>query len=113
MVSVRSQLAHYPDAQATVDPSLGRVTALLEAALGELHIFLGTFNPPDFARRKLREVLEGLVAQHEALTGDSITFAASPLPAGSLSVACAACVKARRSSAASCTSRASRAAARA
>jgi signal transduction histidine kinase len=48
---------------------LNRVSALLEASLTEIKVSLGTFRPPEFARRDLVSVLEGLVIQHEEFTG--------------------------------------------
>ncbi len=81
LASVRSQLTCYPDARTALDPALVRATGLLEAALAELRTFLGTFNPPDFAHRELRQVVEGLIAQHETLTGACVELTmALPLP---------------------------------
>jgi signal transduction histidine kinase len=48
---------------------LNRVTGLIEAALAEIKTSLGTFRPPEFARRDLVSVLEGLILQHEEFTG--------------------------------------------
>jgi signal transduction histidine kinase len=45
---------------------------LLEHALNEIRTFMGTFRPPEFERRDLIAVLEGLVIQHEALTGSTV-----------------------------------------
>jgi signal transduction histidine kinase len=43
--------------------------ALLEHALNEIRTFMGMFRPPEFERRDLLAVLDGLVIQHEELTG--------------------------------------------
>lgn len=83
----RTQLARYPQAQAELGEHLERVTGLLEASLSELRVFLGAFRPPDFVHHELLPVLEGLVAQHEALTGVAVDLtAADPLPPVSLPV---------------------------
>lgn len=46
-----------------------RSIGLLESSLNEIRTFMGTFRPPEFERRDLIAVLEGLVIQHEELTG--------------------------------------------
>lgn len=53
---------------------LNRVAGLIEAALGEIKTSLGTFRPPEFARRDLVSVLEGLILQHEEFTGCEVEF---------------------------------------
>jgi signal transduction histidine kinase len=51
------------------DEHLERLSVLLGATLHEIRNFLGTFRPPEFARRALPEILQGLILQHEAFTG--------------------------------------------
>ncbi|MBI3361833.1 MAG: sensor histidine kinase [Chloroflexi bacterium] len=81
----RTQLAHHSAAQAELGEHLERVAGLLEASLAELRVFVGAFRPPDFVHRDLLAVLEGLVAQHEALTGSAVELSADqPLPPVSL-----------------------------
>jgi len=53
---------------------LARVAASLERALGEIRNFIGAFRPPEFERRSIGAILEGLVVQHEALTGATVDF---------------------------------------
>jgi signal transduction histidine kinase len=53
---------------------LARVAASLEHALGEIRNFIGAFRPPEFERRPIGAILEGLVVQHEALTGAKVQF---------------------------------------
>src|SRR5262245_1028496 len=60
-----------PDVLVTM---LNRVAGLLEGSLGEIKTSLGTFRPPEFARRSLLSVLEGLIIQHEELTGCKVDF---------------------------------------
>ncbi len=64
------------------DQFFARITGLLDAALGEIRTFLGTFRPPDFARRPLADIIQGLLMQHEALTGCEVDYLLSqrPLP---------------------------------
>lgn len=58
-----------------------RVQASLERALGEIRNFIGAFRPPEFERRGIGAILEGLVVQHEALTGVAVDFTIdTPLP---------------------------------
>ena len=66
-------------AQATgIDPewaaTLTRVSELLEASLSEVKTSIGTFRPPEFARRRLLSVIEGLIIQHEEFTGCRVDF---------------------------------------
>ena len=53
---------------------LRRVEASLERALGEIRNFIGAFRPPEFERRGIGAILEGLVVQHESLTGSTVDF---------------------------------------
>jgi signal transduction histidine kinase len=70
-----------------VADTLGRVATSLERALGEIRNFIGAFRPPEFERRSMEAVLEGLVVQHEELTGSTVEFAVqTPLPNVSLSL---------------------------
>ncbi len=68
-------------------PLLNRVSSLLETSLGEIKTSLGTFRPPEFARRSLLSVIEGLIIQHEEFTGFPVDFEAEDnLPGVSLPV---------------------------
>lgn len=51
-----------------------RSISLLEHALTEIRTFMGAFRPPEFERRDLVSVLEGLLIQHEELTGNPVGF---------------------------------------
>ena len=51
---------------------LRRVAAALERALGEIRSFIGTFRPPEFERRPVGQIVEGLIVQHESITGNSV-----------------------------------------
>ncbi len=57
-------------------PILNRLSSLLESSLGEIKTSLGTFRPPDFARRDLLSVIEGLILQHEESTGYTVDLEA-------------------------------------
>ncbi len=46
--------------------------ALLENALNEIRTFMGMFRPPEFERRDLISVLDGLVIQHEEMTSNPV-----------------------------------------
>lgn len=54
--------------------TLNRLSDLLEASLAEIKTSLGTFRPPEFARRSLLSVIEGLIIQHEEFTGCRVDF---------------------------------------
>ena len=51
-----------------------RVSGLIESSLAEIKTSLGVFRPPEFARRDLLSVLEGLIIQHEEFTGCRVDF---------------------------------------
>ena len=57
-------------------PILNRLSSLLEGSLGEIKTSLGTFRPPEFARRDLLSVIEGLILQHEESTGYTVDLEA-------------------------------------
>ncbi|MFV9507471.1 MAG: sensor histidine kinase [Oscillochloridaceae bacterium umkhey_bin13] len=58
-----------------------RSITLLEHALNEIRTFMGAFRPPEFERRDLVAILEGLVIQHEELTGNPVDLhVATDLP---------------------------------
>jgi signal transduction histidine kinase len=59
-----------------LNPILNRLSTLLEGSLGEIKSSLGTFRPPEFARRDLLSVIEGLIIQHEESTGYVVDFQA-------------------------------------
>ena len=48
--------------------------ALLQASLNEIRNTLGTMRPPEFRRRPLFSVIQGLVIQHETLTGMNVNL---------------------------------------
>jgi len=61
-------------------PRLAQVGTLLESSLYEIKFFLGTFRPPEFKRRSLLSLLEGLVIQHEEWTGNTVELLTETLP---------------------------------
>lgn len=66
---------------------LARIALLLEDSLTEIRTFLGTFRPPEFAKRELLTVLEGVIIQFEAATGNHVELQVDgPLPSVSLPV---------------------------
>jgi len=74
---LQSQLAQHDAGLALEDYTelqkrLPRVSGLLESSLTEIRNFIGTFRPPEFARRQLQAVVEGLIIQHEELTGGTV-----------------------------------------
>jgi len=74
------------DAAQTLE-RLRKSISLLEHSLNEIRTFMGMFRPPEFERRTLLSVLDGLVIQHEELTGHSVTIdVRGSLPDASLPV---------------------------
>lgn len=53
---------------------LRRVAAALERALGEIRSFIGAFRPPEFERRPVGAIIEGLIVQHESITGNTVNL---------------------------------------
>ncbi|HEY1011713.1 MAG TPA: sensor histidine kinase [Herpetosiphonaceae bacterium] len=75
------QLERHPEL-AEAELKIGRVVGLLEHALNDIRGSMGTHRPPEFARRDLRALIEGLLIQYEELTGYEVALAVSePLPA--------------------------------
>ncbi len=83
---LQSQLAQHSASLTAADATelqkrLPRVSLLLESSLTEIRNFIGTFRPPEFARRRLPAVVEGLIIQHEELTGSTVDLdVEEPLP---------------------------------
>lgn len=61
-------------------PIVGQVEKLIESSLHEIKFFLGTFRPPEFQRRSLGSIIEGLVFQHEEWTGSTVELKLLSLP---------------------------------
>jgi signal transduction histidine kinase len=84
---LQSRAAHGAVTQDQLAPILNRVSGLLESSLSEIKTSLGTFRPPEFARRELLSVIEGLIIQHEEFTGCPVDLEArSAIPAVSMPV---------------------------
>ncbi len=67
---MQSRLTHVPEPLRTsLETELGRIAMLLEASLNEIKTSVGTMRPPEFRRRPIVSVLQGLIIQHEAMTG--------------------------------------------
>jgi signal transduction histidine kinase len=74
------------EAQEEID-RIRQVIGLLENSLNEIRTFIGMFRPPEFERRDLLSVLDGLAIQHEELTGNPVDLnVQGTLPTVSLSV---------------------------
>jgi signal transduction histidine kinase len=71
-----SQLAEDPEASKT----LAKVSQLVEESLHEIKSFLGTFRPPEFHKRTLSSLVEGIVIQHEEWTGHTVELTIETLP---------------------------------
>lgn len=65
---------------ADLPPRLAQVGMLLESSLYEIKFFMGAFRPPEFRRRSLRSIVEGLVIQHEEWTGNTVELTTGYLP---------------------------------
>ena len=61
-------------------PRLAQVGMLLESSLYEIKFFMGAFRPPEFRRRSLVSIVEGLVIQHEEWTGNSVELTTREVP---------------------------------
>lgn len=69
----RRMAQHEPRADDELE-RIRRSISLLEHALNEIRTFMGTFRPPEFERRDLVAILEGLVIQHEELSGNPVSL---------------------------------------
>jgi signal transduction histidine kinase len=72
---VQRRLAQHEPAAADELERIRRSVLLLEHALTEIRTFIGTLRPPEFERRDLVSILEGLVIQHEELSGNPVSLA--------------------------------------
>jgi signal transduction histidine kinase len=72
---MQNRLAQMPaEVRTGLETELGRLAELLQASLGEIKTTVGALRPPEFRRRPLVSVMEGLIMQHEALTGVSVAL---------------------------------------
>lgn len=68
----------HPDSE--LRARLAQVGMLLESSLYEIRFFLGAFRPPEFRRRSLASIVEGLVIQHEEWTHTTVHLETAGLP---------------------------------
>lgn len=66
-----------PADSAALSQGLERIAFLLEDSLTEIRAFLGAFRPPEFTKRDLLSVLEGVILQFEGMTGNRVEFTVS------------------------------------
>jgi signal transduction histidine kinase len=69
---VQRRMAQQADAPPEELERIRRSISLLEHSLNEIRTFMGTFRPPEFERRDLVSILEGLLIQHEEMTGNPV-----------------------------------------
>lgn len=80
LTGIQQELGNDP-ARPDLAPRLAQVGMLLESSLYEIKFFMGAFRPPEFRRRSLVSIIEGLVIQHEEWTGNTVELATGELPA--------------------------------
>lgn len=93
LTSLQNELADSPSSPSPQSPAastpptpellarLAQVGMLLESSLYEIRFFMGAFRPPEFRRRSLASIVEGLVIQHEDWTHTTVHLEISSLPA--------------------------------
>ena len=70
---LQSQIAQEDESlQRMFGSKLDQLGGLIESALQEIKTSLSTFRPSEFHRRSLPEVIQGLILQHQSLTGNSV-----------------------------------------
>ena len=70
---LQAQIEDGPAAlRSELEPTLDRLTLLIESALHDIRTTLSSFRLAEFQRRPLPEVLRGLALQHETLTGNQV-----------------------------------------
>jgi signal transduction histidine kinase len=80
-LSLLTSLQNEADGDPKLRAELAQVGMLLESSLYEIRFFLGAFRPPEFRRRSLASIVEGLVIQHEDWTHTTVHLDACDLPA--------------------------------
>ena len=85
VATLPSVVEHVANLTPPADPKLlarlAQVGVLLESSLYEIRFFLGAFRPPEFRRRSLASIVEGLVIQHEEWTHTTVHLQTEQLPA--------------------------------
>lgn len=80
LTGIQQEVGH-ENAPPDLAPRLAQVGVLLESSLYEIKFFMGAFRPPEFRRRSLSSIVEGLVIQHEEWTGNTVELTTGDLPA--------------------------------
>ncbi|MBK8050026.1 MAG: sensor histidine kinase [Anaerolineales bacterium] len=80
LTSLQNELAETNAAEPEVKARLAQVGMLLESSLYEIRFFLGAFRPPEFRKRSLVSIVEGLVIQHEEWSGATIHLETGAVP---------------------------------
>ncbi len=80
LTRLQRQMEARPDDYRDLLPTLNRASELVEESLHEIKSFLGTFRPPEFHRRSLSSIVQGLVIQHEEWTGHTVELTMEALP---------------------------------
>ena len=80
LTSLQNELAETEETSPEVKARLAQVGMLLESSLYEIRFFLGSFRPPEFRKRSLVSIVEGLIIQHEEWTGSTIHLETGAVP---------------------------------
>jgi signal transduction histidine kinase len=78
LTGIQNELAS-EQARPELQARLAQVGMLLESSLYEIRFFLGAFRPPEFRRRPLVSIVEGLVIQHEEWTHTTVHLESAPV----------------------------------
>lgn len=84
-LSLLASLQNECESQTSADtaellPRLNRISQMVESSLHEIKSFLGTFRPPEFHKRSLLSIVEGLVIQHEQWTENTVELQTESMP---------------------------------
>jgi signal transduction histidine kinase len=79
LTGLQNEVAAGPE-QPELQARLAQVGMLLESSLYEIRFFLGAFRPPEFRRRSLVSIVEGLIIQHEDWTRATVQLETHDVP---------------------------------
>ncbi len=80
LARLQAELERGPVSQDSIAADVAQSAAMIEEALNEIRGFLGAFRPPEFHKRDLRGIIEGLTMQHEDWSGQTVHLTIEMLP---------------------------------
>lgn len=80
LARLQAQIERHDIPREELSWGVAQAIGMIEEALNDIRGFLGTFRPPEFHKRSLEGIIEGLTAQHEDWSGQTVHLEVATLP---------------------------------